>query len=273
MELAVIDLETTGIAPGVDRIVEIAIVRTRGLAERERWSSLVHGEVPVGASERVHGITDAALREAPALSALAERIRALTAGATLVAHRAAFDLGFLRAAVERGELALEVPAHAIDTAPIAERVLGETGLAALARRIGGRAPTHRALPDALATLDVLGALVETLGPVEPSELVALSGTQASLRGEVEKVLRLALERREPASLLYRPASGRLAEHLVSVSEVEPPYVRAVTQPREITKLFRGDRIIRAWRGARPVLRFLDGAPPTTACVDVGGSRS
>lgn len=256
MQLAVIDLETTGVSPAIDRIVEIAIVRTRGLVEEARWSSLVRADVPVGASERVHGISDAMLAEAPTLASLRATIATLTEGAVLVAHRAAFDLAFLGAAAARGELAWDAR-PAIDTAPIAERVWGETGLAAIARRIGGRAPTHRALADVLATLDALVALVDTLGPVDADELVALSGTPASLRGEMERVLRASASSGEPAGIVYRPASGRAQEDHISVEKIEPPYVTGTLQTKGIRRVLRGDRIVRAWLGARPTLRFFD----------------
>jgi DNA polymerase-3 subunit epsilon len=272
MQLAVIDLETTGVAPASDRIVEIAIVRTQDAVEEARWSSLVRSPVPVGSSERVHGISDAMLAEAPTLRSLEEHITRLTAGTTLVAHRAAFDVGFLHAAAARGELGWKAGA-CIDTAPIAERVMGETGLAAIARRIGGRAPTHRALPDALATLDALSALIDTLGPIAPDELLALAQTPASMRSEVERVLRASLTSGGPAGLFYRPASGRAWQDAIQVEKIDPPYVTGILLTKGIRKVLRGDRIVRAWIGERPTLRFLDGAPRDASCVDVGDSPS
>ena len=245
-----LDLETTGISAASDRIVEIAVVRTRGLLEIERWSSLVRPGTPVGASERVHGISDAMLERAPPLSELGERFESITRGATLVAHRAPFDLAFLAAASARGELA-SAPESAIDTAAIAERVLGESRLAALARRIEGRAPNHRALPDALAALDALAACVEILGPIDAGELVTLSGSRASMRAAVASVLRQP----GPVGIVYRPASGRVHEDVLDVESVDPPYVTGTLRNKRVRRTLRGDRIVRAWTGERPALRF------------------
>jgi DNA polymerase III epsilon subunit-like protein len=249
VRLCVIDLETTGVTAATDRIVEIAIVRTEDGVQTDAWSSLVRPDVPVGASERVHHISDAMLAGAPTLGALRGEIADRLAGATMVAHRAAFDLGFLDAAAARAELA-PVPRDVIDTAAIGDRVLGESGLAAIARRIGGRAPTHRALPDALAALDALEACIETLGPIDAVELVALSRPRASMRAAVETALRAG-----EVTIVYRPASGRAHEDVLRVESLAPPYVTGVLEKKNVRRMLRGDRIVRAWVGERPRLRF------------------
>lgn len=255
MDLAVIDLETTSVSAESGRIVEIAIVRTRGLDEIARWSSLVRSEVPVGASERVHHLSDAMLADAPTLASLRAEIATRLAGAALVAHRAPFDLGFLDAAIARGELA-ERPTTVIDTAAIAERVLGDSRLSSVATRIGGRAPAHRAMPDALAALDALAACVETLGPVDAAELAELSETRASMRRGVREPLGEALERGLPLGIVYRPASGRLWRDALRVEHLRPPYVTGMFENKRVRKDLRGDRILRAYTGEPPTLRFL-----------------
>lgn len=245
MELAILDLETTGTRPEIDRIVEIAVVRTSALVETSHWSSLVAPGVSVGDSERVHGISDAMARDAPALADLAAPFAAATAGATLVAHRAGFDRAFLAAAAARGELAA-APAAMIDTAVVADRVLGEAGLRTLARTLGTRAPSHRALPDALAALDVLAACVAILGPVEADELLELSGPGASMRRSLVALLGDAAVRGADVGLVYRPASGRTHEDVLRVELLEPPYVTGTLLGKRVRRRLRGDRIVRAW---------------------------
>lgn len=255
MELAVIDLETTSVSAETGRIVEIAIVRTRGLEEVSRWSSLVRSEVPVGASERIHQLSDAMLAEAPTLASLREEIAARLEGATLVAHRAPFDLAFLDAAVARGEL-VSRPASVIDTAAIAERVLGDSRLSSVTARVGGRSPSHRAMPDALAALDALAACVETLGPIDAGELAELSEPRASMRRAVRDQLGDALSRGIGLGLVYRPASGRLQRDVLRVERLSPPYVTGIFENKRVRKDLRGDRILRAFEGEPPDLRFL-----------------
>ena len=61
-----IDLETTGLIPGVDRIVEVGAVRFEADGTvRDRFARLVHPGRPMSpAAERIHGISDAMLADA-----------------------------------------------------------------------------------------------------------------------------------------------------------------------------------------------------------------
>lgn len=92
---AVLDVETTGRSPVMDRIVEIAIILTdgRGRTQHE-WSTRINPEVPMGATE-IHGLTDADVANAPTFSVVTSHIVGLLRGRAIVAHNAGFDLGFL----------------------------------------------------------------------------------------------------------------------------------------------------------------------------------
>ncbi|HEX5493287.1 MAG TPA: exonuclease domain-containing protein [Mycobacteriales bacterium] len=93
---SVLDVETTGLVPARDRIVEIGVVRTdRTGRVIDEWSSLVNPSGPVGATQ-IHGITAADVRRAPTFAELAGELTARLAGRALVAHNAEFDLNFLR---------------------------------------------------------------------------------------------------------------------------------------------------------------------------------
>ncbi len=272
--LAVIDLETTGITAAEDRIVEVAIVRTRGLEIEGTFSSFVRSPAPVGRSFAIHGISDEALTDAPLLSELASAIEPLLRGATLVAHRAGFDRAFMAAAAERGELpGLAMDARWLDTAVLAERALGEGGLRGIATRIGGPMPTHRALPDAIAAHAALAAVCEILAPRDVDDLVALQLSRATMRDDLASILREGLVHGRPVGFLYRPPGKKAREDELTVESLDPPYVRGMLARAGVRRVLRGDRILRAWMGERPSIRFLDGAPHRTASPDVGGSRS
>lgn len=98
---AVVDIETTGLSPHTDRIVEIAVLTTdaRGRVLRE-WSTRINPGRPVGATH-VHGLKDADVREAPTFGTVAETVASLVTMRVIVAHNAVFDAGFLRAEFER----------------------------------------------------------------------------------------------------------------------------------------------------------------------------
>ena len=91
-----LDLETTGGNPVRDRITEIAAVRIEQGQEVARWSTLVHPGGPVPPYiERLTGISDAMLADAPGFDQVAAALLALLEGAVLVAHNVRFDHGFL----------------------------------------------------------------------------------------------------------------------------------------------------------------------------------
>ena len=109
---AVVDLETTGLSPASDSIIEIGLVLAGpdGAAQR-RWSTLVNpgpgpdGDIEVGPTF-VHGLVAADLEGAPRFDDVADLLARDLAGRVVVAHNARFDVGFLTRALGRsGHLA------------------------------------------------------------------------------------------------------------------------------------------------------------------------
>jgi DNA polymerase III alpha subunit (gram-positive type) len=102
---AVVDVETTGVDPTVDRVVEVACARIRGGREIDAFSSLVHPgrHIPAVASA-VHHLTDREVQFAPALEDLRARLSTMCADAIVVAHNARFDLAFLPFLAQRPSL-------------------------------------------------------------------------------------------------------------------------------------------------------------------------
>lgn len=167
----VVDLETTGGSPTSAEITEIGAVKVRGGEVLGEFTSLVRPSMPVPPFIAVlTGITDAMLADAPRISAALPSFLEFARGSVLVAHNAPFDIGFLRAACD--QLGTAWPTfQVLDTARLARRALArdeahDCKLATLARLFGARTtPTHRALDDARATVDVLHGLLERLGNV------------------------------------------------------------------------------------------------------------
>jgi DNA polymerase-3 subunit epsilon len=159
-ELVVFDLETTGLSAGRDRMCEIGVVRVRALAVAETFETLVNpGRTLPPVIARLTGIREADLRRAPRPEIAVRGFLAFAADAPLVAHNARFDLAFLDAEVER-LAGRRVAAPVIDTVWLARRLLVRRSerfsLASLAHFFGTSTdPCHRALPDALATAEIL----------------------------------------------------------------------------------------------------------------------
>ena len=171
----VVDLETTGgrSKPGpdgfFDAITEIGAVRVRGGEVIGEFATLVDPQrsIPPQIVE-LTGITTAMVRNAPTISTVLPMFLEFARGAVLVAHNAGFDIGFLRAAAQRSGIPWPRP-QVLCTVKLARRVLSReeapsVRLSALARLVGSATePTHRALDDARATVDVLHALIGRVG--------------------------------------------------------------------------------------------------------------
>ena len=144
-----IDLETTGLDPARDAIIEVGVVTFRGNAIVDEFEALVNPlrDIPPFVSQ-LTGITDAMVADAPSLYSLRARLKSKLADHVIVGHNVEFDLGFLR------ESSLAIGSPRIDTVTLASILVPEAGrfnLGALADFLnfpladGGR---HRALGDA-----------------------------------------------------------------------------------------------------------------------------
>ena len=168
----VVDLETTGGRPTGDRhdaITEIGAVKIRGGEVLGEFATLVDpGRSIPPQIVALTGITSTMVYDAPRIDAVLPAFLEFSRGAVLVAHNAGFDIGFLRAAAERNHLAWPKP-PVLCTVRLARRVLTRdeapsVRLSALAQLFGASTtPTHRALDDARATVDVLHALIARVG--------------------------------------------------------------------------------------------------------------
>jgi DNA polymerase-3 subunit epsilon len=171
----VVDLETTGgrMTAGdgkvADAITEIGAVKVRGGVVLGEFATLVDPQRSIPPQiVQLTGITTAMVCDAPTIGAVLPTFLEFARGAVLVAHNARFDIGFLRAAADQCGIRWSRP-HVLCTVQLARRVLSReeapsVRLAALARLFAvATEPTHRALDDAQATVDVLHALIERVG--------------------------------------------------------------------------------------------------------------
>ncbi len=159
----VVDLETTGVGASA-RIVEIGAVRIEGVEQVATMSRLVDPGIPMPPRiSELTGIRDRDLRGAgPLRPALAELL-ALARGSIFVAHNASFDVGMLDRALMRLD-GTRIGMRVLDTVGLARRLLAgriaRFDLGSVSERFDVTVrPCHRALPDALATGEVLLALI------------------------------------------------------------------------------------------------------------------
>jgi DNA polymerase-3 subunit epsilon len=213
----VVDLETTGGSSVTEAITEIGAVKVRGGEVLAELQTLVNPGAPIPPLISVlTGITDRMVATAPRIGAVLPAFLDLLAdGAVVVAHNAPFDVGFLRAACQREGYRWPDP-EVLDTARLARRVLTrdeapDCKLATLARVFRTSVtPTHRALDDARATVEVLHRLIERVGHIGVQSLEELRTYSARVTPEQRAKRHLAAGLpNAPGVYLFRDGRGRV----------------------------------------------------------------
>lgn len=160
----VVDLETTGLDPQYEGIVEVAAVRLDGAQVVGTYQSLVNPGIPISeGSFAIHGIDAAMLVGAPDVRTALNAFLAFLGDTPIVAHNASFDVGFLNKALAKaGRPMLTNPV--IDTLQMSREVFPDVRshrLEAICRILGHEAQGfHRALDDASHLAAVFPRLVE-----------------------------------------------------------------------------------------------------------------
>jgi DNA polymerase-3 subunit epsilon len=164
MRQIVLDTETTGLsAEGGDRIIEIGCVElvARKLTGNNKHFYLNPERDSHEDALKVHGISNEFLKDKPKFAAIADELMDYVAGAEIIIHNAAFDVGFLNKELERVGRAPfpRAVAQVTDTLVMAKEMYPgkRNSLDALCDRLGvdnsGRT-LHGALLDAELLADV-----------------------------------------------------------------------------------------------------------------------
>jgi len=177
----VVDLETTGGSPATCAITEVGAVKVRGGVCLGTFQTLVNPGVPIPPEiVLLTGITENMVGPAPTIGEILPALTEFIGGSVLVGHNLRFDTSFLDVALTDAGYPRLAQAR-VDTCSLARRLvrdeMPDCRLGTLARRLRlAHQPCHRALDDALATADLLHALLERaagLGVLGLDDLIAL----------------------------------------------------------------------------------------------------
>lgn len=151
-----VDLETTGLNPKTDKIIEIGIVKVVNDQIAEEWETFVNPARQL--EERITeltGIHDEQLLSAPKIEDVLPTLLKIAEGSVLLGHSILFDYSFIKKAAVNQRLAFEK--EGIDTLKIARKYLADLesrSLPSLCEYYGIHHSAHRALHDAKATVEL-----------------------------------------------------------------------------------------------------------------------
>ncbi len=164
-DYVVLDVETTGLKPYRQRIIEIGAIRFAQGQRIDVFSTLINPErrIPAYISQ-LTGIDESMLVGAPSFNQVVDQFLSFVGDALIVGYNVGFDLGFINAELKRVGQASLLNDH-LDLLPLASQLLPgirRPGLDGLCRALDvEQRERHRAMADTEATALVLGRLLES----------------------------------------------------------------------------------------------------------------
>lgn len=246
-----LDVETTGLHPASDRLLEVAAVHfipdgLGGFKPGDRFSRFVNpGIVPSPEIEKLTGIHAALIADAPEPLSVLSELSAFMKERPVIAHNALFDLGFLRYEGQRtkseADPTLKFNPPLIDTLALSRLMLPDLAnhkLSTVARHLGiPMDQAHRAEADALACGSIFSTLWKKSGASCFSDLDRLSG-------RLDK--KALLDHKLPVYHIILLAADRLGLYnlyrLVSLSHLQYFHMRPRI-PRSLLQYFRHGLVI------------------------------
>lgn len=174
--IVALDIETTGLDPRSDSIIEIGAIRFNDRRVEEEFSTLINPQrgIPEFIT-RLTGITNPMVQNSPILADVLPELVDFVADLPILGHNVKFDIGFLR---EQGLFHHNETLDTYDMASVLLPSAGRYNLGALGQYLGIPYPaTHRALDDAKVTHAVFQRMSENalLLPLEIlAEIVRMS---------------------------------------------------------------------------------------------------
>lgn len=170
MNYVAFDIETTGLNPKYDKIIELGAVRVRDGEVVDTFSTFVNPAKSL--PERIvelTGIRDADVADAPYIDDILDSFLAFVGDDVLLGHNILFDYSFVKKAAVNQRKDFEK--QGIDTLRIAKRFLSgleSRQLGFLCEYYQIRLDAHRALNDAIAAHRLYGILAQEYGAQEES---------------------------------------------------------------------------------------------------------
>src|SRR5579883_304564 len=211
-----LDLETTGLHPEQDAILEVAAIKFQGNNILETFETFVApGRSIPYRVQRLTGIKPEQVSDAPPFNAIAKKLHVFLGDLPIVGHSIPFDVAFL----QRRGLARNNPL--VDTFELATVLLPSLtsyNLGQVAQALGISVPEdrHRAMVDTVLAMDVFLALHQRLESVDLAMLNDLANLDAPRSWPLLHFFRQELrERQERDGLQGSLARGSLGDRFAA----------------------------------------------------------
>lgn len=227
-DIITFDVETTGLQPVTERVIELAGIRWSGGQPVDTFSSLVnpHQPVPEEASA-IHGIRDADVSTSPDIAPVLALFQKFVGTTPLAAHNAGFDIGFLTMECARSRMVWP-ETKVLDTLPLARFAFPELPSHRLDRlsyalRLGAE-QHHRALADCMTAGRMMyEAFTRLHNQIPPAAWMTWSsGLKQALPSKLQP-LQTALNLSSTVEITYKsdkdPKARRLQVKPVALMEI------------------------------------------------------
>lgn len=187
---AVLDIESTGVNPRFDAIVQVAVVQVDEGKIKIRASWYVHPERAVGPAAQIHGITDERLESAATFREIAGDVQRVIGDRIVVGYNVAkFDVPILRVHFARAGIEWE-PRAVLDAWHVVTADAGSMKLSVAASHYGVPVKqAHDALDDVRVCWNVLNRAVQNiLGTLSEDDLGMPSIEQQRLVTQIQSAL-------------------------------------------------------------------------------------
>lgn len=166
-----IDLETTGLSPLVDRIIEVGAMKITPEGTTI-YQTLINPEIPIPPHTiAIHNITDEMVKDSPVLNDILTHLKEFISDLPIIAHNAKFDLGFIVMGMQRAnyDLAANEIYCSCKLARHTHMEVTNHKLATLVKELNiPLVNHHRATDDAFASLKIfINSLERIKTPLSP----------------------------------------------------------------------------------------------------------
>jgi DNA polymerase III epsilon subunit family exonuclease len=229
------DVETTGLEPLTDRIVEIGALKFDCKGTLSEYQQLVNPRCPIPLEAiAIHRITDKMVASSPTIATTLPDVIDFFGDSILIAHNAPFDIGFFDAAFARAGVG--IPDNRIFcTLQLARSVFpGLPGysleaLVAELKLAPGR--NHRALADAAHAADIFRRCVERMDPgwnMTVGKLLRYHGPpfrfvrdrEPDLDRQTLTLIKRSIEKGTSVRIEYQSSGGKITSRSISPQSID-----------------------------------------------------